>query len=107
MQHGRRGDRPLAGILDGRRCEALLDVPLHEEPCSCIRVPACLTLATVQAKNPKRDLPIAIIGSLTLATILVRLVYGFKHSYVSYLRVQGEKQCHSDAVEAGPKPKNQ
>lgn len=28
--------------------------------------------AAVQARNPKKDLPIAIIGSLTLATTLVR-----------------------------------
>jgi len=27
-----------------------------------------------QARNPKRDLPIAIIGSLTLATVLYVLV---------------------------------
>ena len=41
--------------------------------------------AAVQARNPKKDLPISIIGSLTLATTLVRPPAPFscfKHSAV-------------------------
>ena len=43
----------------------------------CMKITACTvepTACSVQAKNPSRDLPIAILGSLSVATILYILM---------------------------------
>ena len=68
-------------------------------------------LRSIQAKNPSRDLPIAILGSLSVATILyvlmalaITMMVRALHTALSPLRSALALHCFSDIRVTGPCP---